>query len=391
MPIAALDYFQMGMGLFGGLAIFLFGMEQMTATLKAVAGDGMKRILARLTTNRFKAVGAGAFVTAVIQSSSVTTVLVVGFVSAGLMSLQQSIGMIMGAEIGTTVTAQIIAFKVTGYALVAVAVGFAMQFFSKHERVCQYGLMIFGFGLIFFGMFLMGEAMKPLRTHQPFIELMGSMENPLLAILVSAAFTGLIQSSSATTAIIIMLAKSGFISLDAGIALAFGANIGTCVTALLASIGKPREAVQTAMVHLTFNVAGVLLWVGFIDQLAALVTSLSPAHTDVLDATERLMAEDTAPDRERAHDLQRGEHADLHLGSRSRSPRSCNTSSPFGPESDARGHPSQVPRRQPDRHPVARLRPCVDGTGPHGRSGGRNDPSRAADDPLRQRCGSGRR
>ncbi len=291
MLIAALDHFQMGMGLFGGLAIFLFGMDQMTATLKAVAGDGMKRLLARLTTNRFKAVGAGAFVTAVIQSSSVTTVLVVGFVSAGLMSLQQSIGMIMGAEIGTTVTAQIIAFKVTSYALVPVAIGFSLQFFSRSERVRQWGLMLFGFGLIFFGMFLMGEAMKPLRSHQPFIDLMREMDNPLLAILVSAAFTGLVQSSSATTAVIIMLAKSGFISLEGGIALAFGANIGTCVTALLASIGKPRVAKQAAMVHLTFNVAGVLLWVGFIDQLAAFVSSVSPVHTDIPDGAKRLMAE----------------------------------------------------------------------------------------------------
>jgi phosphate:Na+ symporter len=291
MILAALDHFQMGMGLFGGLAIFLFGMDQMTATLKAVAGDGMKRILARLTTNRFKAVGAGAFVTAVIQSSSVTTVLVVGFVSAGLMTLQQSIGMIMGAEIGTTITAQIIAFKVTSYALVPVAIGFGLQFFSRKERVRQWGLMLFGFGLIFFGMYLMGEAMKPLRSHQPFIDLMREMDNPLLAILVSAGFTGLVQSSSATTAVIIMLAKSGFISLEGGIALAFGANIGTCVTALLASIGKPRVAVQAAMVHLTFNVAGVLLWVGFIDQLAAFVSFVSPMHADLTDKAQRLMAE----------------------------------------------------------------------------------------------------
>ena len=289
--IAALDHLQMGMGLFGGLAIFLYGMDQMTAALKAVAGNGMKRILAKLTSNRFMSVIAGAFVTAVIQSSSVTTVLVVGFVSAGLMTLQQSIGMIMGASIGTTVTAQIVAFKVTGYALIPVAVGFAMQFFSKRERVVQYGTMIFGFGLIFFGMFIMGEAMKPLRTHEPFIGLMRSMSNPLLAILISAAFTGLIQSSSATTAVIIMLAKSGFITLPAGIAMVLGANIGTCVTALLAAIGKPREAVQAAMVHLAFNFAGVLLWIGFIDQLAALVTGFSPAHPELTDPAQRLMAE----------------------------------------------------------------------------------------------------
>jgi phosphate:Na+ symporter len=291
MEPTSLDFVAMSMGLFGGLAIFLFGMDQMTSTLKAVAGDGMKRVLARLTKNRFKAVFAGAFVTAVIQSSSVTTVLVVGFVSAGLMSVRQSIGMIMGAEIGTTVTAQIIAFKVTSYALIAVAGGFALQLFSRKEWLRQYGLIIFGLGLIFFGMLIMGDAMKPLRSYEPFIELMRSMDNPLLAILISALFTALVQSSSATTAIVITLANSGFISLEAGIALVFGANIGTCATALLACIGKPREALQAALVHLTFNVAGVCLWFGFIDQLAEWVTLISPTHSEAGDASQRLMAE----------------------------------------------------------------------------------------------------
>ncbi len=178
-----------------------------------------------------------------------TTVLVVGFVSAGMMSVRQSVGMIMGAEIGTTVTAQIIAFKVTSYALIAVAGGFALQLFSRRERTRQDGLMIFGVGLILFGMFIVGEAMTPLRTYEPFIELMRSMDNPLLAILVSAAFTALVQSSSATTAVVITLANSGFISLEAGIALVFGANIGTCAPAMLAAIGKPREALQAAFVQ----------------------------------------------------------------------------------------------------------------------------------------------
>ena len=256
------------MELLGGLAIFLFGMDQMTSALKSVAGSGMKRLLARLTTNRFKAVLAGGAVTAVIQSSSVTTVLTVGFVSAGLMTLEQSIGIIMGAEIGTTITAQIIAFKVTKYALAVVALGFMLQFFWKSDRVRQYGMLILGFGLIFFGMNLMRDAMSDLRSHQPFLDLMQRMDNPLLAILVSALFTGLVQSSSATTAVIIVLGGEGLISLEAAIALVLGANIGTCVTALLASIGKPRVALQTAMIHVTFNVTGVLLWFAFIPQLA---------------------------------------------------------------------------------------------------------------------------
>lgn len=268
MSIGALEYGTMAMGLFGGLAIFLFGLEQMTDALKSVAGAGMKKLLARLTTNRFKAVLAGGLVTSVIQSSSVTTVLTVGFVSAGLMSLEQSIGIIMGAEIGTTITAQIIAFKVTHYALAIVAIGFVLQFFFKSERVRQYGIMILGFGLVFFGMNLMKGAMAELGEYQPFLDLMQRMDNPLLAILTSALFTGLVQSSSATTGVVIALGSEGLISLEAAIALVLGANIGTCVTALLASIGKPRVAVQTAMVHVLFNVAGVCLWFGLIPLLA---------------------------------------------------------------------------------------------------------------------------
>jgi len=285
-----IDWAVMGMKLFGGLALFLFGMEQMADALKAVAGERMKSILAKLTTNRFMGAVTGAFVTAVIQSSSVTTVLVVGFITAGLMSLAQSVGVIMGANIGTTITAQIVAFKVTKAALLMVGVGFFMLFASKRETVKQYGAMLMGLGLVFFGMSVMSDAMKPLRTFQPFLDLMIQMENPLIGILIAAAFTGLIQSSSATTGIVIVMASQGFITLPAGIALAFGANIGTCVTAMLAAIGKPREAVRAAIVHVLFNVAGVLVWLGLISQLAEVVTWLSPAHPE-LEGTARLAAE----------------------------------------------------------------------------------------------------
>ena len=280
----------MGMKLFGGLALFLFGMEQMADALKAVAGERMKIILAKLTTNRFMGAITGAFVTAVIQSSSVTTVLVVGFISAGLMTLTQSIGVIMGANIGTTITAQIVAFKVTKLALLMVAIGFSMLFFSKGEKTRQYGGMLMGLGLVFYGMSVMSDAMKPLRSFEPFLDLMKSMENPLLGILIAAAFTGLVQSSSATTGIVIVMASQGFITLPAGIALAFGANIGTCVTAGLASIGKPREAVRAATVHILFNVFGVVVWFAFITHLAEFVTWFSPSHSD-LSGTERLAAE----------------------------------------------------------------------------------------------------
>ena len=287
---AALDWGVMAMQLFGGLALFLYGMEQMADALKAVAGERMKTILAKLTTNRFMGAITGAFVTAVIQSSSVTTVLVVGFITAGLMSLSQSIGVIMGANIGTTITAQIVAFKVTKAALLMIAVGFFMLFASKNEKTKHYGAMIMGLGLVFFGMSVMSDAMKPLRSYQPFLDLMITMENPLVGILVAAAFTGLIQSSSATTGIVIVMASQGFISLPAGIALAFGANIGTCVTALLASIGKPREAFRAAVVHVLFNVAGVLVWLPLISWLADMVTVISPSHPE-LAGTARLAAE----------------------------------------------------------------------------------------------------
>ena len=280
----------MTMGLLGGLALFLFGMNQMADSLKAVAGERMKLILEKLTTNRFMGAATGAFVTAVIQSSSVTTVLVVGFISAGLMSMSQSVSVIMGANIGTTITAQIVAFKVTKAALAMIAVGFAMNAVSKHERTRQYGAMLMGLGLVFFGMSVMSDSMKPLRTYQPFLDLMTTMETPLIGILVAAAFTGLIQSSSATTGIVIVMASQGFITLPTGIALAFGANIGTCVTAMLAAIGKPREAVRAACVHVLFNVLGVVVWLGFIPQLAELVTWFSPAHPE-LSGTERLAAE----------------------------------------------------------------------------------------------------
>jgi len=265
------------MGLVGGLAIFLYGMEQMTDALKMVAGNKMKSLLSQLTTNKFKGVLAGTFVTAIIQSSSVTTVLVVGFISAGLMTLPQSIGIILGADIGTTITAQIVAFKVTHYGLVLVAFGFSMLFFLKKENYQHYGRMVMGLGLIFFGMELMSNATRPMRSYQPFISLMQSMDNPLLGILISAVFTGLVQSSSATIGVVIVLASQGFITLHAGIALAFGANIGTCVTALLATIGKPPEAVRAAVVHILFKIVGVLIWLPFIDQLASLAHWLSPA------------------------------------------------------------------------------------------------------------------
>ena len=264
------------MGLLGGLALFLYGLELLSDALKVVAGSRMKDILSRLTTNRFTAVLTGAFVTAVVQSSSVTTVLVVGFVTANLMTMTQSIGVIMGANVGTTVTAQIIAFNVSQYSLLLVTLGFAVSFVGRRERTRKQGLAILGLGLVFFGMGIMGDAMTPLRGYAPFVEAMGRMESLGLGILTGAAFTALIQSSAATTGVVIVLSSQGLLSLPAGIALVLGANVGTCITALLAAIGKPREAFRASVVHVLFNVLGVLIWLRFIPQLADFVMWMTP-------------------------------------------------------------------------------------------------------------------
>jgi phosphate:Na+ symporter len=282
--------FELWSGLFGGLALFLFGMDVMTRALKAAAGDYMKDILSRLTRNRFVGVGMGAFVTALVQSSSVTTVLLVGFISAGLMSMTQSVSVIIGANIGTTITAQILAFKVTELALPMIAAGFLMSFAARTNAWRQAGNGLLGIGLLFYGMGVMSAGLAPLRSYPPFIDFMVTMQNPLLGAVIGAAFTAVIQASAATTGILIVLAAQGLINLEAAIAIALGANIGTCVTAALASIGKPREAVRAAAVHTVFNVAGVLLWIGFIPQLAEFARWISPS-ADELAGAERIAAE----------------------------------------------------------------------------------------------------
>ena len=273
----------------GGMALFLYGMQRMTEALKTVAGSGMKNLLARLTANRFTAALAGTIVTAVIQSSSVTTVLVVGFISAGLLNLGQSIGVIIGANIGTTVTAQIIAFKIYKYGLIMIACGFFTDIIVRHEKIKQWGLALMGLGLIFFGMELMSIATGPLRGWPPFIDAMQNMQNPLLAIVIGMIFTAIVQSSSATTGIVIVLASQGLISLETGIGLILGANVGTCVTAIISAFRRPREAVQAAWVHVVFNVGGVLLWMFFIPQFADFVRSISPT-ADHLSDSARLAA-----------------------------------------------------------------------------------------------------
>ena len=298
---ASIDGFVLIMQLFGGLALFLFGIDQMSDGLKAVAGKRLATLLSSVTRNRFLGALSGAFVTAVLNSSSVTTVLVVGFITAGIMTLQQSIGVIMGANIGSTVTAQIVAFNVTQYALLPVAIGFGMIFFGKSDKVKHSGSMLFGLGLLFGGMGIMSDAMYPLRSYEPFLDLMARLENPLLGVLVGAVFTGLVQSSAATTGIAIVMASEGLMTLPAGIGLALGANIGTCVTAVLAAIGKPVAARRAAAAHILFNIFGVLIWLPLIEQLAQLAISVSPSHSELTGAAR--MAEEVPRQIANAHTI----------------------------------------------------------------------------------------
>ena len=264
-----ISWFLIVTSLFGGLGMFLYGMEMMSDGMKLTAGNKMRSILEKLTSNRFLAVGVGGFVTMVIQSSSATTVMLVSFVNSGLLTFAQGLGVILGSNIGSTVTAQIVAFKVTDYALALIAIGALMSLFSKKESSKNIGFVILGFGLLFYGMKVMSDTMKPLRTNQTFNNILVSFENPFMGILAGAIFTALVQSSSATTGIVITLASGGSITIEAGIPLIFGANVGTCVTALLAGLNASREAKRIAIAHVLFNVTGVLLFCFWIPTFSA--------------------------------------------------------------------------------------------------------------------------
>ena len=277
------------MGLLGGLSLFLYGMAKMSEGMKKAAGDRMRNILAALTSNRVIGMTVGAFVTMIIQSSSATTVMLVRFVQAELMTYVSAISIILGANIGTTITAQLVAFKLTDYALLMITTGFAMTMFSKKDPIKHIGEAILGFGILFFGMKLMSDSMKPLRSFQPFIDIMRDLENPITGILIGAIFTALIQSSSAFTGIVIVLAQQGLLTLEGGIPLIFGANIGTCITAGLASIGTIRDAKRVAIAHVFFNIGGVLLFILFIPQLAEIVRWISPVSE--LTGTQKLAME----------------------------------------------------------------------------------------------------
>lgn len=248
------------MGLLGGLALFLYGMQMMSNGLEAAAGNRMKQILEKLTANRFLGVLVGAVITAIIQSSSATTVMVVGFVNSGMMSLTQAVWIIMGANIGTTITGQLIALDVGAIAPFIAFLGVAIVVFMKNEKLHHIGNILAGLGILFIGMDMMSDAMKPLRDSQAFVDLLTNFENPVLGILAGAGFTAIIQSSSASVGILQALASSGIIQLSSAAFVLFGMNIGTCITAFLASIGTSKNAKRTTVIHITFNVIGTVIF-----------------------------------------------------------------------------------------------------------------------------------
>lgn len=267
---------EIAFGLIGGLGLFLYGMHLMGGGLQKAAGDKMRRLLEILTSNPVVAVLVGTGVTAIIQSSSATTVMVVGFVNAGLMTLKQAIGVILGANIGTTITTQLVSFKLTELAEPSIGIGLLILLAGKKERVKHIGQVILGFGILFYGMSAMSHAMKPLRTYEPFLNMLASFgKQPLLGVFISALFTAIIQSSSATTAIVVALASQGILSLESALPLILGSNIGTTITAVLASIGTNLTAKRAAVAHAVFNIGGVLLFLLILKPFAYVAGSTS--------------------------------------------------------------------------------------------------------------------
>ena len=252
--------FEHVLSLLGGLGLFLYGMHMMSNGLENAAGDRMKSILEKLTSNRILGVLVGALITCVIQSSSATTVMVVGFVNSNLMTLQQAVWIIMGANIGTTITGQLVALNVGELAPIMTIIGVVMITFMKNKKINNIGEIIAGLGVLFIGMGMMSDAMYPLRSEPWFIDTITKISNPFLAVLLGAGFTALIQSSSASVGILQTLALSGLIPLSSSIYIIFGQNIGTCITAVLASLSASRNAKRTTIIHLSFNLIGTAIF-----------------------------------------------------------------------------------------------------------------------------------
>lgn len=276
-------------GLIGGLALFLYGMNTMSDALQKTAGERMKKILSFLTKNPIMGALAGALVTAVLQSSSATTVMAIGFVSAGLMTLPQAISVIFGANIGTTMTAQLLAFKLSDYIYPIIFIGFMLQFVGKTEKLKNIGMVIFSFGLLFEGIEIMGHVMKPLAGSSVFVDLMAEVSStPVLGVLLGGVMTLVVQSSSATIAVLQNFAAqpaadgvSSVIGLTGAIPILLGDNIGTTITAILASIGQTKNAQRTAIAHSIFNISGSLVCLCIIPLFAQFVQYISPSGCEI--------------------------------------------------------------------------------------------------------------
>ncbi|MDK2803753.1 phosphate:Na+ symporter [Acetoanaerobium noterae] len=273
-------YIGIVLGLLAGLGLFLYGMNLMGNGLQKAAGDRLKKIIELLTSNRFIAVLVGIFVTGVIQSSSATTVMVVGFVNAGIMQLNQAIGVIMGANVGTTVTAQLVSFDLEAIAPVAVGIGVIIHMVTKSEKLKSYAEILIGFGILFVGMTYMKDAMSPLREVQAFKDMLVNFgHNPILGILMGFTLTLLVQSSSASIGILLALASQGMLPLEAALPILYGDNIGTCTTALISSIGASKNAQRAAVMHLTFNIIGTLIFALILNRpIMMVVTSIDPTN-----------------------------------------------------------------------------------------------------------------
>lgn len=256
--LMSINYF---IELLGGLALFLYGMEMMSSGLELVAGDKLRVVIEKMTSNFFKSILVGALVTAVIQSSSATTVMVVGFVNAGLMTIYQSVGIIMGANIGTTITGQLVALNISTLAPIIAFVGFLLNTFSKSKKKKYIGQSIIGLGFLFMGMQFMSDSMAPLRDYPGFASLMTKFDNPILGVLAGTGITALLQSSSASLGILQAISNQGVISLHSAMYIILGFNIGTCVTSVLSSVGSSKNARRTALVHVLFNIIGTIIFV----------------------------------------------------------------------------------------------------------------------------------
>lgn len=266
--------------LMGGLGLFLYGMTLMGNGLQKSAGAKLKRIIELLTSNLIMGILVGTGVTAIIQSSSATTVMVVGFVNAGIMTLKQAIGVIMGANIGTTVTAQLVSFNLDGMAPIALGIGIIIYLFASNTKVKNLAEVLIGFGILFTGMEFMKNAVEPLRDYKGFTDLLITFGNkPLLGLLLGFAITAIVQSSSASMGMLVALAAQGLIPLAAALPILYGQNIGTCVTSLLSSIGTNKNAKRAAVMHLIFNVLGTAIFLLLLNKpVVSIVTSWDPGN-----------------------------------------------------------------------------------------------------------------